>query len=60
MSREDGTVEPFTADGHTARVEAERERVVCDECPWFRWMPGATKGDMRKATYAHRDGTRIR
>ncbi len=55
-----GAPEPFTKNGHKARVEAARDRVVCDECPWFRWMPGADADDMRRATYLHKEATTLR
>jgi hypothetical protein len=60
VSKDDGLVEPFTPDGHSTAVDAERFRVTCSECPWFQWMPDATVQKMKRAGWSHRDATRLR
>lgn len=53
-------VEPYTESGHKAEMQRDRSRVVCTECPWFMWMPGATDTEMRAAMRRHREATTLR
>lgn len=60
MSREDGMPEPLTEHGHRAQIQEDRGRVVCTECPWFAWMPGASRDEMFAAIRRHKNATTLR
>ena len=55
-----GLPEPITPNGHKAKVEYDRSRVVCMECPWFKYDPEADQDTLASWGRNHRAATRER
>lgn len=44
--------------GHRTKVEANRFRVICLECPWFKVRLGASESALRELGGSHRFATK--